>query len=104
MGIATLLFQANWQALPLKLQKYFVVMITNAQTPLYYHGFGVAVLNLETFTKVIAVEIADFLFPESFSFLIRFFVTDRTIFRIFFQLIRAVITYYMMFKTLASAD
>lgn len=55
MGIANLLFQANWQALPLKLQKYFIIMIANAQIPLYYHGFGVAVLNLETFTKVLIV-------------------------------------------------
>lgn len=39
-------------------------MITNAQAQLYYHGFGVAFLNLETFTKVIAVEIADSLFLE----------------------------------------
>lgn len=64
LGIANLLFQANWQALPVNLQKYFVIMITNAQAQLYYHGFGVAFLNLETFTKVIEVEIADSLFLE----------------------------------------
>lgn len=50
MSIA--LFEANWQMLPIKLQKFFIMMIANAQRPLYYHGFNVAILNLETFTKV----------------------------------------------------
>lgn len=27
-------------------------MIANSQQPLQYHGFGVVVLNLETFSKV----------------------------------------------------
>lgn len=27
-------------------------MIENGQQPLHYHGFGVVVLNLETFSKV----------------------------------------------------
>lgn len=46
------LYQSNWFKLPVNLQKYFVPMIQNTQRPLYYHGFGIAVLNLETFTKV----------------------------------------------------
>lgn len=27
-------------------------MIENIQRPLYYHGFGLAILDLETFTRV----------------------------------------------------
>lgn len=51
-GIADLLFNANWQALPIELQKYVITMIAIAQHPLHYDGFGVAVLHLETYTKV----------------------------------------------------
>lgn len=46
------LFETNWQSLPIDLQKYVVIMIGNGQRPLHYHGFGVAVLNLEIFCKV----------------------------------------------------
>lgn len=41
-----------WQKLPIELQKYLILMIANMQRPLYYHGFGIAVLDLETFIKV----------------------------------------------------
>lgn len=51
-NISIYLYEANWVELPLELQKYFVVLIANAQRPLFYHGFGVVVLHLETFTKV----------------------------------------------------
>lgn len=46
------LFEANWQILPIKLQKYFVIIIGNSQRTLYYHGFEIAILNLLTFNKV----------------------------------------------------
>ncbi|XP_055305901.1 odorant receptor 22c-like [Sitodiplosis mosellana] len=47
--IADCLYEANWREVSIDLQKYIIVMIQNAQRPLYYHGFGIAVLNLETF-------------------------------------------------------
>lgn len=50
--MADTLYEASWPDLPIELQKYFIVMIGNAQQPLYYHGFGMAILNLQTFTKV----------------------------------------------------
>lgn len=50
--LANCLYEANWLALPVKLQKYFIIMIENSQQPLYYHGFGVVVLDLDTFTNV----------------------------------------------------
>lgn len=46
------LYESNWPELPIELQKYFILMIQNAQRPLYYHGFEIAVLKMETFCKV----------------------------------------------------
>ncbi|XP_031636677.1 odorant receptor 49a-like [Contarinia nasturtii] len=63
---ANLLFESSWFELPVMLEKFITVMIANAQRPLFYHGFGVARLNLDTFCSML----------------------------------RAVISYYMAFKTL----
>lgn len=41
-----------WHDLPIKLQKYVILMIANMQKPIYYHGFHFAVLNLCTFIQV----------------------------------------------------
>lgn len=46
------LYECNWHDLSPKHQKYFIIMIQNAQQPIHYSGFGIAVLNLETFTTV----------------------------------------------------
>lgn len=46
------LYEGNWQELKPDLQKYIILMIANAQRPLYYHGFEVAILSLNTFAKV----------------------------------------------------
>lgn len=43
---------ANWWELSVELQKYMLLMNANMQRLLYYHGFDVAVLNLETFSAV----------------------------------------------------
>lgn len=45
-------FEMNWPELPNDLQKYIILMVRNMQKPLYYHGFGIVNLDLETFTKV----------------------------------------------------
>lgn len=45
-------FEMNWPELPNGLQKYIILMIENMQKPLYYHGFGIVNLDLETFAKV----------------------------------------------------
>lgn len=47
-----LLFECNWSILPVDLQKYLIIMIANAQRPIFYHGFHVIILNLETFGNV----------------------------------------------------
>lgn len=50
--ISECLYDCNWHDLSPQHQKYFVIMIQNAQQPIHYNGFGIAVLNLETFTTV----------------------------------------------------
>lgn len=52
-GLADNLFESNWIELPVEIQKYFTLMISNAQLPLAYNGFYLVFLNLETFLKVI---------------------------------------------------
>lgn len=50
--MADVFYDCNWQSLPYRLQKNFIVALANTQIPIYYHGFGVAFLTLETFTNV----------------------------------------------------
>lgn len=50
--MADCLYESDWHELSVDLQQKVVLMIQNMQRPLFYTGFGVAVLNLETFTKV----------------------------------------------------
>lgn len=81
------LYECDWQKLPIDLQKYIVLMIQNTQLLQFYHGFGVFILNLETFTRVR-------------KFIIDYLI-DIKIINIF-QLIKAIFTYYMMLKTITS--
>lgn len=46
------LYDFKWYQLPNDVQMYFILMISNAQTPMYYSGIGMVIMNLETFTKV----------------------------------------------------
>lgn len=54
--IGECMYNSNWHVLSIRAQKYLVLMIGNAQRPIQYHGFRIAVLNLETFLKVNARE------------------------------------------------
>lgn len=47
-----LLFESAWFTLPTEMQKLIVIIIANAQSPIHYHGFGVARLNLDKFCAV----------------------------------------------------
>lgn len=64
----------NWYELPLDLQKYFIIMITDAQIPLHYNGYGIITLNLETFSKVCKllnfIEFSFYLLSISLIFLV----------------------------------
>lgn len=87
-NFANSLYEGRWQDLKPELQKYIIVMIANAQRPLEYHGFNVAVLSLETFAKV-DISICTVLFVDFHPFLF-----------LLLQLIKAVFSYYMAFKTI----
>lgn len=50
--MADCIYELAWRKLTNGLQKYFIILIANMQRPFYYHGFGIANLDLETFTKV----------------------------------------------------
>lgn len=45
-------FEMKWPKLPIELQAYVVLMIQNMQKPVFYHGFDVAVMDLNTFLRV----------------------------------------------------
>lgn len=84
-------YEADWPSAPVALQKYFILMIANMQKPLYYHGFGIAVLNLETFAKVCTNTIYTF-----------YFVISIIELKFFLQFMKTVATCFMMFKALTS--
>lgn len=46
------LYECNWNELPIASRKPFIMMIQNTQKSIYYRGFGVVRLNLETFCDV----------------------------------------------------
>lgn len=50
--MAECIYESDWTELPVKLQKYILLMIGNAHRPLYYDGFGLAILRLQTFQNV----------------------------------------------------
>lgn len=50
--MADCVYECSWYELEAKYQKFIVLIMTNTQRPIYYHGFGLAVLRLETFIKV----------------------------------------------------
>lgn len=94
--MANLVYEANWIDLPIELQKFALIAIINMQKPLVYHGFSVAILNLETFTKVsFTIETVQ-----------RSIIKCRQSFEVapFFQMLKAVLTYYMMFKTIVQSN
>lgn len=85
------LYESEWSKFPVALQKYVIVMIANMQKPLRYHGFGIANLDLVTFIGVRIIQSIQFCK-----------IKQKYVFFHLFQLIRSVITYYMMFKTIIS--
>lgn len=52
LKFADSLFESNWPTFPVAVQKKLIPMIVYAQQPIYYHGFGVVYLHLQTFSAV----------------------------------------------------
>lgn len=88
--MANSFYESNWTKLSVESQAYFLVMITNAQRPIHYHGFGMAVLNLETFCKVRQLPTL----IDPIVFLSNVFSLSQTL--------RTVFSYFMLFKTVTS--
>lgn len=94
--MADCLYDCNWYEVSIQLQKFLIIMIANIQKPIYYYGFRLAILNLETFTKV----------SDTYLDMIGFFCCqnqlNKTVINQFIPyMIRTVFSYYMMFKALA---
>lgn len=86
--MSDVLFELNWQDLPVVTQKDLILMIADMQKSIHYKGFGVANLDLLTFGSVSSIVVS----KNMWKF--------RQIFP--FQLIRAVGTYFMLLKTITS--
>lgn len=54
--MADCFYDCNWIELPIGVQKHIVTMIIMAQKPIFYHGYGLVTMNLETFTTVSSTE------------------------------------------------
>lgn len=52
VGMAKTLYESNYFALPIHLQKRILFITLNMQQPIYYHGSKISVLNLPTFAAV----------------------------------------------------
>lgn len=50
-------YEADWYLLPVNLQKYTILMIGNANQPLYFHGMNLFLAELPTCAKVSLIEI-----------------------------------------------
>ena len=46
------LYDLNWPDLPLEYKKYIILMMTNMNREIYYHGSNVATLNSSTYIRV----------------------------------------------------
>lgn len=50
--IADHLYESNWPDLLIEFERYIIIMIANASQPQIYDGYGIATLDLKTFSKV----------------------------------------------------
>lgn len=55
-NLSDVLYASDWTELSVEQQKYLVLMMSNAQKPMHYNGFGVVVLDLRTFINVFIFE------------------------------------------------
>lgn len=90
LDMSDYLYDCNWLGLSVDLQKSLIVMIGNMNQPHFYHGFGIATLDLVTFSNV-SLSIKNEQSPAlTWS-------TDA----LNLQLMKAGFTYYMTLKTIA---
>lgn len=49
---ADILFESDWYKMPIRLQKYYILMIANTQRPIHLEGHGLVRLSMEAFGRV----------------------------------------------------
>lgn len=52
LDMSDCVYNMPWHEQTIQVQQYFILMIGNIQKPIYYHGFGIAKMDLHTFIKV----------------------------------------------------
>lgn len=80
-------YEAQWIKMPIELQKFVQIVIADAQRPLKFTGLNLVDLNLTAFTTVY------FFYIRCYQWLLCASLC--------FQVMKAVVTYYMMFRSLA---
>ena len=95
-NMADCLYEIDWHKFPIKLQKYMVLMIQNARRPLYFRGYGMITLNLETFREV---SFSTDLFLQFIEMKSNHCIVYGSL---SFQLIRYSYSYFMIFVTLTT--
>lgn len=85
------IYDLNWLHLSVGLQKSIILMIASMQEPMFYHGFKIVTLDLNTLVRVSRINQVN---GESRQFI-------NAVFTVHFQLLRTVVSYFMMFKTMA---
>lgn len=93
-----LVSNSDWHTLPVNLQKYFILIIANMQQPLVYRGFASIHLDLETFIFVSSALCS--IISEKCAVLENLGVFHWKF--AIFQLVRRIITFFMMFRTMRS--
>lgn len=87
-GFADVLYETNWYELPIQNQKYFILMMSNAQEPVYYHGMYLIEVHLIFLGKVFSI-LSTYLFNNELTYLFRS------------QIAKTISSYYLTFKTMA---
>lgn len=95
LAMADSLYETNWFKLSNSMQKMFLLMIEQSQRPIYYHGFGLVIMNLETFTKVRNFRCVETLTRKFISWIFLFYFNNL-------QYVKSIISYCTIFRTVAS--
>lgn len=54
-GIRDVAYSFDWCQYPLDLRKYFILIMSRSQKPLYFTGFGMVRCTLQTYIKVMDI-------------------------------------------------
>ena len=52
LNMSECLYDLNWPDLPLEYKKYIILMMTNMNRDLFYHGFNIVFLDSITYIRV----------------------------------------------------